>query len=42
LLLAIGDLESGKREEAEESQAWLEGLLFLKHMTFYRNMLDIH
>ena len=42
LLLAIGDLSSGKREEAEESQAWWEGFIFLKHMTFYGNMLDIH
>lgn len=42
LLLAIGYLASGRREEAEESQNWPEGLIFQKHMTLYGNMLDIH
>lgn len=42
LPLAVSDLVSRKWEEAEESQNWLEGLIFLKHMTLYGNMLDIH
>ena len=32
---AISDLVSGEQEEAEESQAWLEGLIFMKHVVLY-------
>lgn len=32
---AVSDLVSGKQEETEESQAWLEGLIFMKHVVLY-------